>query len=87
MIMGGSDEAKVDHPTQKPVALYEAPIANHLRRSEAVFDPFLGSGTTLVAAEHLGRRCYGMEIDPGYVQVAIERWQTFTGQTAVRVDG
>ena len=45
MIMGGSDEPKVDHPTQKPVALYEAPIGNHLRRGEAVYDPFLGSGT------------------------------------------
>lgn len=87
MIMGGSVEPKVDHPTQKPVALYEAPIGNHLRRGEAVYDPFLGSGTTLVAAERLGRRCYAMEIDPRYVQVAIERWQTFTGQTAVRADG
>jgi DNA modification methylase len=87
MIMGGSEEPKVDHPTQKPVALYEAPIGNHLRRGEAVYDPFLGSGTTLVAAERLGRRCYALEIDPRYVQVAIERWQTFTGQTAVKVDG
>jgi hypothetical protein len=87
MIMGGSDEPKVDHPTQKPVALYETPIANHLRRGEAVYDPFLGSGTTLVAAERLGRRCYALEIDPRYVQVAIERWQAFTGQTAEKVDG
>jgi len=87
MIMAGSDEPKVDHPTQKPVALYEAPITNHLRRDEALYDPFLGSGTTLVAAERLGRRCYALEIDPRYVQVAIERWQTFTGQTAVKIDG
>jgi DNA modification methylase len=87
MIMGGSDEPKVDHPTQKPVALYEAPIGNHLRRGEAVYDPFLGSGTALVAAERLGRRCYAIEVDPRYVQVAIERWQIFTGQTAVKLDG
>jgi len=87
MIMAGSDEPKVDHPTQKPVALYEAPIGNHLRRGESLYDPFLGSGTTLVAAERLGRRCYGMEIDPRYVQVAIERWQTFTGQQAAKLDG
>ncbi len=87
MIMGGSDEPKVDHPTQKPVALYEAPIANHLRRGEPVYDPFLGSGTALIAAERLGRRCYAIEIDPRYVQVAIERWQTFTGGTAVKLDG
>jgi len=54
---------------------------------EAVYEPFSGSGTTLMAAETLGRRCYAMEIDPQYVQVAIERWQNFTGRTAERVDG
>jgi DNA modification methylase len=54
---------------------------------EAVYDPFLGSGTTLIAAERLGRRCYAMEIEPRYVQVAIERWQGFTGREAVRLDG
>jgi DNA modification methylase len=79
--------AQVDHPTQKPVALYEAPIGNHLRRGEPVYDPFLGSGTALIAAERLGRRCYAMEIDPRYVQVAIERWQLFTGEEAVKLDG
>ena len=81
MIMAGSTEAKQEHPTQKPVILFETPIANHLRAGEAVYDPFSGSGTTLVAAERLGRRCYAMEIDPTYVQVAIERWRTFSGQT------
>jgi DNA methylase len=86
MLMAGSTEEKQDHPAQKPVALYEAPIANHLRRGEAVYDPFLGSGTALVAAERLDRRCYAMEIDPRYVQVAIERWQAYTGQTAAKVD-
>ena len=64
MIMGGSDEEKQDHPAQKPVLLYETPIRNHLRPGEAVYDPFVGSGTCLVAAETLGRRCYAMEIDP-----------------------
>ena len=49
-----------------------------------MYDPFLGSGTTIIAAETLGRRCYGLEIEPRYVQVAIERWQNFTGRTAVR---
>src|SRR5665811_1014749 len=81
MIMAGSTEAKQDHPTQKPVILFETPIANHLRAGEAVYDPFSGSGTTLVAAERLGRRCYALEIAPKYVQVAIERWQAFSGQT------
>jgi DNA modification methylase len=87
MIMGGSEEEKQDHPAQKPVALFEAPIRNHLDAGEAVYDPFLGSGTTLVAAETLGRRCYALEIDPRYCQVAIERWQAFTGGTAERVGG
>jgi DNA modification methylase len=86
MIMAGSDEEKQDHPAQKPVLLFEAPIRNHLKTGEAVYDPFLGSGTALVAAETLGRRCYGIEIDPKYVQVTIERWQGLTGREAVRAD-
>ncbi len=87
MIMGGSDEEKQDHPAQKPVLLYETPIRNHLRAGELVYDPFAGSGTCVVAAETLSRRCLAMEIDPRYVQVTIERWQAFTGQTAVKLDG
>ncbi|HEY8871377.1 MAG TPA: DNA modification methylase [Candidatus Limnocylindrales bacterium] len=87
MIMGGSTEEKFDHPAQKPVALFEAPIRNHLEPGEAVYDPFVGSGTTLIAAETLGRRCYALEIDPKYCQIAIERWQAFTGRTAERIDG
>ena len=83
----GSTEEKTDHPTQKPVVLAEIPIGNHLRAGEAVYEPFCGSGTTLMAAETLGRRCLAIEIDPKYVQVAIERWQNFSGAKAVRVDG
>ena len=60
--------------------LFETPIGNHLTAGEAVYDPFLGSGTTVIAAERLGRRCYGIEIEPRYVQVTIERWQAFTGK-------
>jgi DNA modification methylase len=86
MIMGGSEEEKQDHPAQKPVLLYETPIRNHLRASESCYDPFVGSGTCFIAAETLDRRCYGLEIDPRYVQVTIERWQAFTGATAARVD-
>jgi len=78
----GSKEEKQDHPTQKPALLFETPIRNHLRAGEAVYEPFSGSGTTIIAAETLGRRCYAMEIDPKYVQVAIERWQRFTGRSA-----
>jgi DNA modification methylase len=84
MVMGGSTEEKLDHPTQKPVMLSEIPIRNHLQRGEAVYDPFLGSGTTLIAAERLGRRCYSMELDPKYAQIAIARWESFTGRKAVR---
>jgi DNA methylase len=84
MIMGGSDEEKFDHPAQKPVVLSEILIRNHLRAGEVVYDPFLGSGTTLVAAETLGRRCHGLEIDPRYAQVTIERWQGLTGRAAER---
>ena len=86
MIMAGSEEEKQDHPAQKPVILFETPIRNHLAAGESVYDPFLGSGTTLVAAETLGRRCLGMDIDPRYVQLTIERWQGLTGRTAARAD-
>jgi len=85
MIMAGSAEEKYDHPAQKPVLLSEIPITNHLAAGQAVYDPFVGSGTTIIAAEELGRRCFAMEIEPRYVQVAIERWQAFTGRTAERL--
>jgi DNA modification methylase len=85
MIMAGSLEEKLDHPTQRPVTLFETPIRNHTRPGEAVYDPFAGSGTAIVAAETLGRAALALEIDPRYVQVAIERWERFTGRTAERV--
>ena len=72
MTHGGSTESKFDHPTQKPIEAMARPIRNH--RGD-VYDPFLGSGTTLIAAELLGRVCHAMELEPSYVQVAIERWQ------------
>jgi DNA modification methylase len=84
MIMGGSTEQKYDHPTQKPVEAMSRAIGHH---AGDVYEPFSGSGTTLMAAETLSRRCYAMEIDPKYVQVAIERWQNFTGRKAERADG
>jgi len=58
MIMAGYDEEKLDHPTQKPIVLFETPIRNHLRPGAALYDPFVGSGTAIVAAQALGRRCY-----------------------------
>jgi DNA modification methylase len=85
-IMGGSDEEKYDHPTQKPVELVRRPILNHTKRGEAVYDPFLGSGTTLAAAELTERVCHALELDPKYVDVAVQRWQRLSGQSAV-LDG
>jgi DNA modification methylase len=87
MIMAGSSEPRLDHPTQKPLVLFETPIRNHLRPGEAVYEPFSGSGTALIAAERSGARCYAMEIDPLYVEVALRRWERFSGRDAVRLDG
>ena len=85
--MGGSraaDNAVTGHGTQKPVRLFEMPILNHTGAGDAVYDPFCGSGTAIIAAEKLGRACYAMEIDPKYVQAAVTRWEAFTGLKAVR---
>lgn len=70
------------HPTMKPVALIARLIGNSSKAGQCVFDPFGGSGSTLIAAEQLGRRAYLMELDPHYVQVIIERWQALTGKKA-----
>ena len=85
-IMGGSKEEKFDHPTQKPVELMRRPILNHTKRGELVYEPFLGSGTTLAAAEITERVCYGLELDPKYVDVIVKRWQDLTGKQST-LDG
>jgi DNA modification methylase len=85
-IMGGSGEDKFDHPTQKPLELMRRPIVNHTKRNESIYDPFLGSGTTLMAAEGTGRVCCGLELEPKYVDVIIGRWQEATGKEA-RLEG
>jgi DNA modification methylase len=85
-IMGGSDEEKYDHPTQKPVDLMRRPILNHVKRGELVYEPFLGSGTTLAAAELTERVCCGMELDPKYVDVIVQRWEQLSGKKA-KLDG
>jgi DNA modification methylase len=84
--MGGSDEQKFDHPTQKPVALMRRPIVNHTKRGELVYEPFLGSGTTLAAAELTERVCYGMELDPKYVDVICHRYAELTHKPVI-LDG
>ena len=70
------------HSTQKPVECMRRPIANH--RGD-VYDPFVGSGTTLIAAEQLGRRCFAADISPLYCEVAMVRWENFTGQKAQKL--
>jgi DNA modification methylase len=79
---GRLDELTI-HPTVKPVALVADAIKDCSRRGDIVLDPFMGSGTTMLAAEKVGRRAYGMEIDPLYVDAAIRRWQAFTRRDAV----
>jgi DNA modification methylase len=74
------------HPTQKPVELVRIALKNTSTGGALVVDPFLGSGTTIIAAEMTGRACYGMEIAPQYVDVSVLRWQQFTGREAT-LDG
>lgn len=71
------------HPTVKPVALVADALMDCSRRGEVVLDSFLGSGTTLIAAERVGRLCCGLELEPRYVDVAIRRWQALTGKPAI----
>jgi DNA modification methylase len=71
------------HGTQKPVACMRRPIENNSFPGQAVYEPFSGSGTTLIAAEMTGRACHAVELSPAYVDVALLRWQAFTGQEAV----
>ncbi len=78
-------KASPDHPTSKPVALVAAMIKNSSRSGEIVLDAFLGSGSTLIAAQQLGRRCVGVELDPRYVDVAVRRWERTTGKVAERM--
>ena len=75
---GGPADAKVDHATQKPVSLFTTPITNHLEVGEIVYDPFAGSGTSLIAAELSGRIGYALEIDPRCCDLIRQRWQAFT---------
>lgn len=79
---GDEDEATV-HGTQKPVESMRRPIVNNSARGEVVYEPFAGSGTTIIAAETVGRRCLAIEIDPRYCDVIVERWQAFAGSTAI----
>ena len=79
----GRDEALAMHPTVKPVALVADAIKDCSKRNGLILDPFLGSGTTVIAAESTGRRAAGFELDPRYVDCIIRRWQQMTGKEAV----
>jgi DNA modification methylase len=72
------------HPTAKPLNLIERLVSDGSPVGGTVYDPFLGSGTTLIACDNLGRTCYGMELDPNYVDVAVKRWENHTGRNASR---
>jgi DNA modification methylase len=74
------------HPTVKPVAMVADAIKDCTRRGDAILDTFCGSGTTILAAERIGRRAYALEVDPIYVDVAIRRWQAFTGKDAIQAE-
>jgi len=82
-ISGKDQDAKTVHGTQKPVECMRRPILNNSSPGQAIYEPFMGSGTTLIAAETTGRVCLGIELNPAYVDVAVQRWQQFTGQNAV----
>lgn len=74
--------SETGHSTQKPVEIMRRPILNHTAKHDEVYDPFLGSGTTLIAAESTERICYGLELSPAYCDVIVKRWETLTGKTA-----
>jgi site-specific DNA-methyltransferase (adenine-specific) len=74
-----------EHPTMKPIELVARAIGNSSAPDDIVLDPFLGSGTTMMASEQTGRRCFGMEIDPAYADVIVQRWEVATGRKAIRI--
>jgi len=79
-------EQSVEHPTQKPLEIFARPIEAHTKAGEIVLESFSGSGSQIICAEQLGRRCHAIEKDPAYVDVAVRRWEKATGKVAV-LDG
>jgi DNA modification methylase len=84
IIPSGSQDAETKHATQKPVECMRRPMLNNSSPGQAIYEPFLGSGTTLIAAQSCLRVCFAIEIDPLFVDLAIRRWQAFTGEPAQR---
>jgi DNA modification methylase len=77
--------ANEDHPTSRPIALWNNLVAFHSDPKDIVYEPFSGGGTSFIACEQLERRCIGLEIQPQYCQVTLDRWEAFTGQRATKV--
>ena len=80
------DDGKRKHPTQKPIRLCTHFIKKFSKEQKIIIDPFIGSGSTLIACEKTNRKCYGMELDPHYCDVIVKRWEEFTGKKAERVE-
>jgi DNA modification methylase len=76
-------KSETGHGTQKPVECMRRPIENNSSLGQAVYEPFCGSGTTIIAAEMMGRACHAIEISPAYIDVAVKRWQAFVGKQAM----
>ena len=74
------------HPTSKPVELFAIPMRVHTIPGDICYEPFSGSGSQIIAAEKLGRKCYAMEIEPYFVDVAVKRWEAWTGKKAERIE-
>jgi DNA modification methylase len=81
-----NQDAETVHGTQKPVECMRRPIVNNSSPGQAIYEPFCGSGTTLIAAQQTSRNCLAMELSPNYCDVIVQRWQDFTGKQAV-LDG
>ena len=80
-----NQDAETVHGTQKPVECHERPVRNHGGPDDAVYEPFAGSGSGVIACERVGRRCYALELSPAYCDVIVARWEKFTGKKAERV--
>jgi DNA modification methylase len=83
-IPSSGQDAETKHATQKPVECMRRPMLNNSSPGQAVYEPFLGSGTTLIAAQSCNRVCLAVEINPNFVDLALRRWQAFTGEKAAR---
>lgn len=80
-------KSETGHSTQKPVECMRRPIINNSKAGDLVYEPFSGSGTTIIACEQEGRACRAIELNPAYVDLAVTRWQEFTGKQALHADG